>query len=298
MNKSVVRQTQERLVTLCAYGESKHADKIQNHGKPAINKIYSYRTFDAYLQECCLFVKWARKNYDCRTLDEARVYVAEYLVMRINENKSAWTIWLDASALAKLYQCSCSDFGVKLPPRKRADVHRGREHKEVGRYSYKNNRDSTDWGRGTGMRRCEMQKAEPHMVAVEEDGSVWIRGCKGKGGRIRDIPVDPAYADRVLEIAGQAASEGKKYVFSHINKCIPAHTFRAEYAQAYYDRIARPVSELRRERTFVTVKGQTRSEVYDCRQERAGTRYDARAMEAVSLALGHSRLDVVTAYIK
>lgn len=297
-NKSIIFQVFEFLKSLCAFGQSKHADKAKNGGKPAREKIYSYGTFGTYLRRCCHFAKWARKHYGCKTLDSARQYVAEYLSLRMSEGKSAWTIWSDAAALAKLYQCSCHDFGVELPSRNRADVRLHRQHKEVGHYSYKRNRDSTDWGRGTGMRRCEMLRAEPHMAVLEADGSVWIRDCKGKGGRIRDIPVDPAYAERVLEIAHQAEINGNKRVFPRVNKHIPEHVFRAEYAQQYYNRIARPVSELRRDRTFVTVKGQKRSEVYDCRRERAGTRYDAVAMQEVSLALGHSRLGVVTSYIK
>ena len=247
---------------------------------------------------CANAACWARSAHGCKTLEDARKYSGEYLQLRMAENKSAWTVRLDAAALAKLYQVSTFELGAVLPSRNRADVHQHREHKEIGHYSYARNQDITDWGQGTGMRICEMLKTDPHQVIIAEDGRMWIKDCRGKGGRIRDIPVDPAYADRVWEIAQRAIREGRSRVFTHVNKYTPEHMFRAEYAQRYYDRIARPVCELDRERTFVTVKGRVRSELYVCRRDRVGTRYDARAMEEVSLALGHSRLDVMTAYLK
>ena len=76
------------------------------------------------------------------------------------------------------------------------------------------------------------------MVVLEADGSVWIRGCKGKGGRIRDIPVDPAYAERVLEIAHQAEIDGNKRVFPRVNSA-------AETVITNLDPDAFPPSELK-----------------------------------------------------
>lgn len=296
--KSIIRQVQEQLQSLAAFGQSKFADKLSNGGKPDKAKIYSYKTFENYLAKCCQYARWAREEHGCRTLEEARQYTGQYLSLRTEQDKSAWTVRLDAAALAKLYQCATYELGAQLPSRNRSDVHQHREGKERGHYSYERNRDTTDWGRGTGMRRSEMLTVRPDQVVTAQDGSVWIRDCRGKGGRVRDIPVDPQYALRVREIAQEARDAGRDRVFERVNKYIPEHTFRAEYAQRYYDRIARPENELDRDRTFVMDNGHERSEVYECRRDRAGTHYDARAMEEVSLALGHSRLDVVTAYIR
>ena len=39
------------------------------------------------------------------------------------------------------------------------------------------------------------------------------------------------------------------------------------------------------------------SEVYRCRRDMAGTVFDKAAMGAVSVALGHNRLSVMTSYL-
>lgn len=171
-NKSIIRQTHERLESMKAFGQSKHEDKLRNDGKPAKDKIYSYKTFENYLCHCCQFANWVRDKHGCKTLDAARPYVAEYLRMRIAEEKSAWTVRVDSAALAKLYQCTMRDFGVALPSRNRADVRQHRQQKEIGHYSYEKNSDTTDWGRGTGMRRSEMLKVKPGQVERDEDGKV------------------------------------------------------------------------------------------------------------------------------
>ena len=53
-NKSIIRQVQEQLESFRAYGQSKHEDKLENGGKPTKDKIYSYKTFEDYLRQCCL----------------------------------------------------------------------------------------------------------------------------------------------------------------------------------------------------------------------------------------------------
>ena len=53
-----------------------------------------------------------------------------------------------------------------------------------------------------------------------------------------------------------------------------------------YSNIARDVSNL------------TSKEIYKCREDMKGSCFDRTAMKKVSIALGHSRIDVVTNYLK
>ena len=178
--KSLIRQFLEILLRMRHFGESKHTDKIKNGGKPDLRKIYSYDTFTAYKKSVMRFAKYVRNNYGCRTPEEAKKYVAEYLRHLIAMELSAWTIHQDASALAKVYQCSYRDFGVVLPQRRRCDIRRNL---------------STVWKRedkfpllvrvskSNGLRKHELEKLEVDDVIAHAEMGIWVHVRQGKGGR-------------------------------------------------------------------------------------------------------------------
>ena len=77
--KSLIRQTQERLDSMLAIGESKHQDKKIDLTK---RKIYSWSTYKSYLQQCCQFVRYCRDNHHCKNLADCRQYVGEWMESR------------------------------------------------------------------------------------------------------------------------------------------------------------------------------------------------------------------------
>ena len=93
--KSLVRQVQESLQSKLSDGDSKHLDKRNN---ATGEKIYSYNTFRTYQKHSCAFVKWAQQEHGCKTLDECRQHVDEYLQHRASYC-SPYTVKLDAAAL-------------------------------------------------------------------------------------------------------------------------------------------------------------------------------------------------------
>ena len=97
--KSIVRQAKERLWSMAAWGQSKHSDKLQNGGKPAMDKIYSHSTMDNYVDVAVLFVKWARAEHGCKTLEDARQFTGEYLNQRVRDGKSTYPVRRDVAAL-------------------------------------------------------------------------------------------------------------------------------------------------------------------------------------------------------
>lgn len=181
--KSIVRQATERLLSMAAFGDSKHADKIANDGKPARDKIYSGKTMDNYIDVAGRFVRWARKIHGCRRLEDAWQFVSEYLSQRIEQEKSAWTVRLEASALAKLYGCGINDFGVALPQRQRQDVIQHRQNKWVGHFNPDKHKELVAFGKATGLRRHEMAAVTPEDVWTNEDGRVIVHVLQGKGGK-------------------------------------------------------------------------------------------------------------------
>lgn len=276
--KSIVRQAVERLLSMAAFGDSKHADKIANDGKPAWDKIYSGKTMDNYIDVAGRFVRWAREAHGCRMLEDARQFVPEYLSQRIEQGKSAWTVRLEASALAKLYGCGINDFGVPLPQRQRQDVTQHRQDKWIGHFDPDKNKELMAFGKATGLRRHEMAVVTPEDVWMNEDGKVVIHVIRGKGGKERFVE---ALDDTPLLLARKAQTDGQKRIFEEIHKYAPIHEWRAEFARETYRRHARPLEE-------IPVK-----ERYICRKDKAGEIYDKKAMAISSKMLGHGRLDVI-----
>ena len=282
-HKSIVRQASERLRNMAAWGQSKHADKSMNGGKPAIDKIYSHSTMDNYKNAAVHFAKWARENHGCRDIDQARQYTGEYLRSRLDAGKSAWTVRLDAAALGKLYQCQTTELGAELPGRHRSDVKQHRTGASKGHFSEAKNQDLVDLCRSTGLRRHEIAQLRPEDIKQLPDGRTFVHVRQGKGGKERTVLALDTTAAR---LAKQAALSGHSTIINHIPKYAPIHEYRAQFAQAMYSKIARDPGTL----PF--------SEKYHCRGDRVGTCYDKRAMAAVSAALGHNRLDVMTSYLK
>lgn len=287
---SLTRQVQERLDLMrdAGIGVSKHKEKQANpDGHPDRDKIHSYRTYEAYLDKSVHFVQWAKERYGCRHLDECREHVPEYLQERM-QTMSPSTVALDTSALAKLYGCSKADFGVALPKRERGGFVKNRGDKWAGHYSRETHAELDQLCAGTGMRRCEIPRVAPEQVVVREDGQTWIENVKGKGGKIRDIPVIPEHAAFVQGLADQARAAGNRQLYSGpIPKRAPIHADRGQrYAQALYQMHARPIGEI------------PKSEQYICRKDMKGQIYDKRAMAIVTRALGHTRLNVLTNYFR
>lgn len=295
--KSLVRQVQERLSSMTAFGRSKHADKQENRQQglgcvPDRDKLYSFSATKNYLAAAVRFARWTQAAHHCRNIDEAQQYAGEYLQMREAENYSAWTVRLDAAALAKLYQCRTTELDAPLPVRHRSDVTEHRNPETIlGHYSEAKNADLAALCRSCGLRRSEAAALRADDVTRRLDGTVLVRVRSGKGGKARTVT---ALNDTPARLAEKAAAEGRARVIEHIPSRAPIHAYRAEFAQALYDREARDASAL-------SVKEQ-----YRCRGERRGMVYDRQAMAVVSRQLGHGqnddaeskRLDVVTSYIR
>ena len=151
--KTLTRQIQETLESKLSLGQSKHTDKALGLTS---DKIYSVNTMRTYMKHCNYFTKYCKENYYCKTLEECRKYVDEFLGLRIAEGKSPYTQKLEASALAKLYGCHTTDF-IKTEPRHRANIKRSRSKaKRDKHFSEANHIELVDFCKSTGLRRRDL----------------------------------------------------------------------------------------------------------------------------------------------
>ncbi len=271
--KSLIRQVQEKLQSKLATGESRHLGKANG---VAEGNIYSYGTLDAYMQQCCDFVKYAKAEHGAKTLADCRPFVDEYLQRSADIGKSSYTIKLQRSALAKLYDCSGSDSFISTPARCRENITRSRNMAiRDAHFSEVKNKALVDFCCSVGTRRHELVALTGDCLRQDEQGNyhIWIK--QGKGGRSRLAPVVGSRADiqNVVDLCNRAGT-GK--VFEKVHNAADIHHYRAIYAERTYTANARPVE---------TLQG---SERYYCRGSKQGTVYDRQALMATSRALGHN----------
>ena len=275
--KSLIHQVKETLVDKMAAGESKHLDKVSGITG---EKIYSFGTLNAYLQQCCDFVKYAKAEHKVKTLEDCRPYVNEYLQHSIDQGKSSYTVKLTASALAKLYGCSSKDF-ISTPSRCREDITRSRGSAvRDAHFSEARNKALVDFCCSTGLRRHELAALTGSCLQQDAQGNYQILVKSGKGGKSRLAPI-MGTREQIQNVISLCNKAGEEKVFSKIHNGADIHHYRALYCERVYTHHARPISSLQG------------SERYICRGSQKGTIYDREALRAASRALGHNRVSVV-----
>lgn len=279
---------------MSAFGESKHAAKKAAGADGIRDKIYSFETMRDYIRAGTAFGKWCKQEHGCKTVESCRAFVPEYLEHRA-ASCSAYTVKADAAALAKLYKCRAQDFGIETPARRRTEIQRSRQPRNMDRhFSETRNADLVTFCRSTGVRRCELSSIRGTQL-FRRGGSwyIHIQRGQGKGGRERDIPIvgTPAEIRRVVEIM-RAAGSGR--VWPHVHDAADVHGYRAEYASRLYRIHARPLEVCRRDPFYNSTRRRwDLDSVYRCRGDERGRWFDKKAMLIVSRALGHNRISVV-----
>ncbi len=278
--ESLIKQVQNKLLGKMAAGDSRHFDKSLGITD---TKIYSYGTLNAYMQQCCEFVKFAKAEYGAKTLEDCRPHVDAFLQRSMESGKSSYTVKLQASALAKLYDCSSNAF-VPTSSRSRDSITRSRGTAvRDSHFSEDRNRALVEFCCATGLRRHELTALTGDCLRQTETGSyqIWVRS--GKGGKSRFAPVvgNKHQIQNVVNLCSQAG-DGK--VFPSVHNGADIHHYRGIYAERVYSSQARPIA---------TLQG---SEKYHCRGDKKGVVYDRQALQIASQALGHNRVSVIPAH--
>lgn len=274
---SLTFQLKTLLDSKLAIGTSKHTDKQLG---ATSDKIYSWATYKAYLKHGVYFLDWAKANYGVKTLEQASPFINEWLESRENQNLSAYTVKLEASALAKIYSLPADEI-YKSKSRLRADIQRSRGEKVRDKhFSATAHQELIRFCQATGLRRAELTQLKgTDLIYINSEPFIHISRAS-KGGRPRNIPLklDTAF------IIDFMVSAGDNKVFSTVPNGADIHSYRAEFATNYYNSIARDVSEL------------PKDEKYICRKDLKGIVYDRQAMLEVSRALGHNRVNIIASH--
>lgn len=274
---SLVFQLQKELEKKLAIGESKFADKKIGTNK---EKIYSWNTFRAYLKHGTYFLTWAKEQHGVKSLDEAKPFINEWLKSREADGMSAYTMKLESSAMAKIYNLDTDEL-YKGQNRIRAGITRSRGEKIRDKhFSEENHSELIRFCRATGLRRGELTQIKGSDLIIK-DNQAFLQVIRNtKGGRPRLVPLllDTDFVLHQLDAAGQ------NKVFPVVPNGADIHGYRAEFATTLYKKLARDIKEL------------PKKDRYICRKDLKGVVYDKKAMLEVSRALGHNRIDVIAGH--
>ncbi len=285
---SLTHQVKIALDNKLAIGQSKHLDK-RNGG--IRNKIYSWNTYKSYMKHANYFVKWVKEEHGSRTLEECRPHVDEWLTKRAEE-VSPYTQKLEASALAKVYGERTTDF-VKTGVRHRSEISRSRGEKVRDRhFSEERNKEFVNFCKSTGLRRAELQALTGNKLIFKDENPYIVVDVGSKGGKYREVPV---IGDRQA-IIDRMQSVGSGKVFEKIPNGADVHGYRSEYANSLYEAISRPIESIPYDKINAGSGKTYQSEVYACRGDLKGIKYDKVAMLEVSRALGHNRISVIAGH--
>lgn len=258
--------------------------------------IYSWDTYRSYVKHCNYFAAWCKESHGCRTLEQCRPYVDEWLATR--SDLSPYTQKLEAASLAKLYGCSTTDF-APTASRNRDDITRSRGQKKWDyHFSEENHQDFVDFCRGTGLRRAELSALTGDSLVYLE-GKPFVHVTAGsKGGRERYAPI----VGDVDKIVSMLVAAGAGKVFDKVPCGADVHGYRSEYATEIYTSLARDYQTCKAtpfwNKEHSNGKGKPkggfdRDSVYHMRGSHKGEWLDKEAMLAASEALGHNRISVV-----
>lgn len=290
---SLVYQIEAALTDKLRIGESKHTAKRNG---TAQDGIYSWATFRAYMKHCNYFAAYCKQAHGCKTLDDCRPHVNEWLQSRFD--LSSWTVKLEASALAKLYGCRTTDF-ISTPSRHWEEITRSRGAKaRDAHFSEARHPDLVAFCRSTGLRASELRALRGDKL-IFRNGLPYILVDSGsKGGKVREAPV---IGDKEKVVA-MMRTAGKGKVFPKLPAAADIHGYRAEYAAAIYKANARDRAACEKEDFYSPQHqngrgrprgGLDRDSVYRFRSPAMKGRWlDKQAMLAASRALGHNRIDV------
>lgn len=284
------QQIKQELKSMERFGESKYEAKRSGTYREG---IYSYSTAKTYNRACQKFAEYVREvspQGRYTSLEEAKQYAKAYIEKEnANHNKSAYTVKMERSALAKLYRVEARELGF-VDERSRANITRDRAKTVIsektgkvikntktcyGRFSEKNNKEIVEFCRSTGLRRSELIELKGNQL-VEKNGNYYL-DVKGKGGRERLLPI----RGNVDAVVTRCVTAKDNRVWEKVPGHMSVHNYRSEYATALYKELARPIELI------------PKSERYFCRGDLKGTWYDKVAMKEVSEALGHSRISVI-----
>ena len=205
--------------------------------KESLNRYQHDLTRQQYTRNMKYFVQYCRQEHNCRTLDECRAHVDEYINTLIDKELSASTIHTYAASICAVLKIPLNS--ISKPRRVIAEFTRGRDEIKYPHSSQKPENYSRlfCFAEKVGIRRAEYAKLKGCDWVYDESGNRCIFVRSGKLGkpqkqlvRQEDIPY---FEDFFASIPDD------EYVFSkaEMNNHLNLHKLRSDNVKRWYSEL-------------------------------------------------------------
>lgn len=207
--------------------------------KESLNRYQHDLTRQQYTRNMKYFVQYCRTVHDCRTLDECKAHIDEYINTLINNGMSACTIHTYAAAISATLKIPLNS--IQKPRRVIAEFTRGRKEikyphssQDLDNPQYKR---LVEFAKRTGIRREEYANLKGCDWVYDESGNRCIFVRSGKLGKpqkqlVREEDI-PYFEEFFAEVPDD------EYVFSkaEMNNHLNLHKFRSDNAKRWYSEL-------------------------------------------------------------
>lgn len=316
-------QMHQRIDSLLAIGESKHyakqvyRDKCKEQNikwNPSKTPfIHSTTSADNYRQVVNQFSTWLKENKsdvwstkDLNSLTKEVCY--DYLKYR-DENYAATTVSRDMSALNKVLDHDLNKKDANLSQRSYKDITRSRTVKaHHSKYNPANYRPQIEFARAFGVRResvigGDYQVKEISLFKSNENGHVYACVIE-KGGRYREAPclekyqaaIEARYNIQEREIVpGSKGADKENY---HISENDFKKLYNSNNDKYLFDKYTTKINSYASRHSYAKELYKENADKLDNLKADYRSKFDTRAVQMVSNALGHSRISDTITYLR
>lgn len=192
-------------------------------------------TRSAFVKNYRKFIEFCRSEYDCKTTEECRNHIDDYVQFLVNKGLTANTIHTYLSPVALFFNIPLSD--IEKP--RRYSAHNVRSRSTNGKVQRSDNDTSNpkyahlvEFQKCVGLRRRELQNLRGSDFKEDENGNFYVYVRKGKGGKSQWQLILPEDVDFVKSYFD--GTENKVFTPEEFKNKLDLHKLRAEQAKRAY----------------------------------------------------------------
>lgn len=210
--------------------------------RPFFSQYENNVTRSAFVKNYRKFIEFCRSEYDCKTTEECKNHIDDYVQHLINKGLTANTIHTYLSPVALFFSIPLSD--IEKP--RRCSAHNVRSRSTNGKLQRSDNDPDNpkyahlvEFQKRVGIRRRELRNLRGNDFREDENGNFYVFVRKGKGGKSQLQLVLPEDVEFVKSYFN--GTENNIFESQEFQNKLDLHKLRAEQAkrayQYYFDKV-------------------------------------------------------------
>ena len=208
--------------------------KLREEAEKFFSKYDNNVTRSSFIRNYTKFIEFCRKEYNCKTKDECKKHIEDYINLLKENGYTASTIHTYLAPVGLYHGINLSE--MKLPKRHNADNIRSRKKKKYRATADTKNplySRTVEFQECVGIRRNELKNLRNNDFGYDESGYPCVIVRKGKGGKETYQRVLPDNADFIKSFFD--GSSDMVFTADEMNNDIDYHRIRAKQAVMAYN---------------------------------------------------------------